>query len=95
MNDPRKFKAPYNPNERIWQEADRLRAAHPAGRELPVKVLDLAEAALLNCAVLLTSDAHLRGLDFTRLAFELQACDAVAPIIATPREIVHTAKAAG
>ena len=43
MNDPRKFKAPYNPKERIWQEADRLRAAHPAGRELPVQVLDLAE----------------------------------------------------
>ena len=43
MNDPRKFKAPYNPKERIWQEADRLRAAHPAGREIPVKVLDLAE----------------------------------------------------
>lgn len=43
MNDPGKFKAPYNPKERIWQEADRLRAAHPAGREIPVKVLDLAE----------------------------------------------------
>jgi hypothetical protein len=43
LNDPRKFKAPYNPKERIWQEADKLRAAHPAGRELPVKVLDLAE----------------------------------------------------
>ena len=43
MNDPRKFKAPYIPKERIWQEADRLRAAHPAGHGLPVKVLDLAE----------------------------------------------------
>src|SRR5438034_6170166 len=43
LNDPRKFKAPYNPKERIWQEADRLRAEHPAGRCLPVKVLDLAE----------------------------------------------------
>ena len=43
MNDPRKFKAPFNSKERIWQEAERLRAAHPAGRELPVKVLDLAE----------------------------------------------------
>lgn len=43
MNDPRQFKAPFIPKERIWQEADRLRAAHPAGRELPVKVLDLAE----------------------------------------------------
>lgn len=41
MIDPRKFKAPYNPRERIWQEADRLRAEHPAGRELPVKILDL------------------------------------------------------
>ena len=43
MNDPRKFKAPYIPKERIWQVADGLRAAHPAGRELPVKILDLAE----------------------------------------------------
>jgi predicted nucleic acid-binding protein len=51
--------------------------------------LILAEAALLNCAILLTIDAHLRGLDFTRLAFELQACDVAVPIIATPREIVH------
>ncbi len=41
MNDPRRFKAPYNPKERIWQETDRLRSAHPAGRELTVKVLDL------------------------------------------------------
>ena len=43
MIDPRKFKAPYIPKERIWQEADQLRTAHPAGRSLPVKVLDLAE----------------------------------------------------
>lgn len=43
MTDPRQFKAPYHSKERIWQEADRLRAAHPAGRSLPVKVLDLAE----------------------------------------------------
>jgi hypothetical protein len=43
VTDPRKFKAPYHPKERIWQEADRLRAQHPAGRSLPVKVLDLAE----------------------------------------------------
>lgn len=43
MNDPRRFKAPYLGRERIWQEADRLRAAHPAGAFLPVRVLDLAE----------------------------------------------------
>jgi hypothetical protein len=43
VTDPRKFKAPFNPKERIWQVADRLRAEHPAGRELPVRILDLAE----------------------------------------------------
>jgi hypothetical protein len=43
VTDPRHFKAPYNPKERIWQEADRLRAMHRAGRSLPVQVLDLAE----------------------------------------------------
>jgi hypothetical protein len=41
--DPAKFKAPYIPKERIWQEADTLRAKHPSGRCLPVQVLDLAE----------------------------------------------------
>jgi hypothetical protein len=39
--DPRKCKAPYNPKERIWQEVDWLRAAHPVGRSPLVKVLDL------------------------------------------------------
>jgi hypothetical protein len=24
VTDPRKFKAPFNPKERIWQEADKL-----------------------------------------------------------------------
>jgi hypothetical protein len=43
LNDPRNFKAPFIPKERIWSEADRLRSEYPAGRELPVKVLDLAE----------------------------------------------------
>ena len=43
MSDSRKFKAPFIAKERIWNEADQLRAAHPAGRSLPVRVLDLAE----------------------------------------------------
>ena len=43
MTDPHKFKAPYNPKDRIWLEADLMRTAPRAGRELPVKVLDLAE----------------------------------------------------
>ena len=44
MTDPRKFKAPYNSKERTWQEADRLRPAHPAGRSA---VWQSSEAASL------------------------------------------------
>jgi len=51
--------------------------------------LILAEAALLGCSMLLTSDDHLRSMDFARLAFELQAFHARVPVIATPREIVR------
>ena len=43
MNDPGKFKAPFIPKERIWQETEKLRAAYPAGRAVPVQVLELAE----------------------------------------------------
>lgn len=49
----------------------------------------LAESALLGCSMLLTSDEHLRGIDFERLTLELQTFDAAAPVIATPREIVR------
>ncbi|MBI3850359.1 MAG: type II toxin-antitoxin system VapC family toxin [Verrucomicrobia bacterium] len=49
--------------------------------------LILAEAALLGCAILLSGDAHLRGLDFQRAALELKAFDVDMPVIATPREI--------
>lgn len=51
--------------------------------------LVLAETALLGCSMLLTSDGHLRGIDFERLTLELQAFDVAAPVIATPREIVR------
>src|SRR5207253_2392171 len=34
--------------------------------------LIIGEAALLGCSMLLTSDDHLRSMDFARLAFELQ-----------------------
>jgi len=49
----------------------------------------LAEAAALGCSMLLTSDEHLRGIDFQRLGFELAPFDLAAPIIATPRDIVR------
>ena len=51
--------------------------------------LILAEAALLGCAILLTGDAHLRGLGFQRASLELKAFDVEMPVIATPREIVN------
>lgn len=49
----------------------------------------LAESAALGCFVLLTSDEHLRAVDFQRLGFELASFDLTAPVIATPREIVR------
>ena len=49
----------------------------------------LAESAALGCFILLTSDKHLRAVDFQRLGFELAAFDLTAPVIATPREIVR------
>jgi predicted nucleic acid-binding protein len=51
--------------------------------------LVLAESALLGCSILLTSDEHLRGIDFEQLTLELQTFDVTAPVIATPREIVR------
>jgi len=49
----------------------------------------VSESALLHASILLTSDEHLRGIDFERLTFELRAFDLGAPVIATPREIVR------
>jgi hypothetical protein len=51
--------------------------------------LVLVESALLGCSMLLSSDEHLRGIDFEQLTLALQAFDVVPPIIATPREIVR------
>ena len=51
--------------------------------------LIIAEAALLECRMLLSGDAHLRGVDFQRLTLLLQDFHVAAPVIATPREIVR------
>jgi hypothetical protein len=48
-----------------------------------------AEAALMECAILLTSDAHLRGVDHELLTLVLNPFDLTPPVIATPREIVR------
>jgi predicted nuclease of predicted toxin-antitoxin system len=49
----------------------------------------LAESALLGRSILLTSDAHLRGIDFQQLKLLVQDFHVDAPIISTPREIVR------
>jgi predicted nucleic acid-binding protein len=49
----------------------------------------LAESALLGAQLLMSSDAHLRGLDFARLTAELLRFDLTTPVIATPAEVVR------
>ncbi len=49
----------------------------------------LAEAALANCAILITSDEHLRAADATLLSLALKACDVDGILVRTPREIVR------
>ena len=73
----------------VQRIAEQLRKAEL----LPVEEVNdcfiLAETAALMCSILLTSDSHLRGVDYQRLSFELTAFDLPAPVIATPREIVR------
>ncbi len=69
--------------------AERIRERGLIPEEEVNDSLVLAESALLGCSLLLTSDAHLRGIDFERLTLELQTFYVVAPVIATPREVVR------
>ena len=72
----------------VGRIADELQEAGLLPAEEYNDGLILAEAALLNCAILLTGDAHLRGLDFQRVSLALKAFDVEMPVIATTREIV-------
>ena len=67
----------------------KIRASSLLPDEEEHDALILAESALLECTILLTSDAHLRGIDFQQLKLLLQDFHVAAPIIATPREIVR------
>jgi predicted nucleic acid-binding protein len=71
------------------QTANRIREIELLPEEEVHDSLIIAESALLGCSMLLTSDEHLRGVDFERLTFELQSFDVAPPVIATPREIVR------
>ena len=49
----------------------------------------LAEAALLGCGMLVSSDEHFAALDFQRLTLELNASDVSVQAISSPREILR------
>ena len=51
--------------------------------------LILAETVLLDCGILLTGDEHLRSIDHQQLTWLLNQHDLTAPVIATPRDIIH------
>lgn len=72
----------------VDEVAVRLRTAGLIDESEVNDSLILVEAASLGASILLTSDEHLRGLDFSRLKFELDRYHLNAPVIATPAEIV-------
>lgn len=49
----------------------------------------IVEAAALGATLLVSSDRHVCGIDFQQLQFELLQFDLTAPVIASPRDIVH------
>ena len=63
-----------------------------AGQEVHDSLI-LAEAALLGCGLLFTSDEHLRGVDHEHLTLVLNPFELVPPVIASPREIVEISSA--
>jgi predicted nucleic acid-binding protein len=50
--------------------------------------LIVAEAALTGATLLLSSDAHIKDIDYTRLKLILDAADAGTPLLASPYRIV-------
>ena len=73
----------------VEQIADTLRRKGLIPMQEKNESLVLSEAGLLGCGILLTSDAHLRGIDFQQLKLLLDDFHVTAPIIATPRENVR------
>jgi predicted nucleic acid-binding protein len=73
----------------VSQSADRLRRSGLMPYEERNDGFVLAEAAVLNCTLLVTEDSHLRSIDFERLLELFREMDLIAPVIATPREIVR------
>jgi len=70
--------------------AARLRARGLLPEEEVNDSLILAEAALAEVTLLVSSDAHIRDIDYTALKIELDACDVSTPLIAAPAKIVKS-----
>jgi hypothetical protein len=49
----------------------------------------LAEAALAEASILISADAHLIGINPSRLKITMDNCDLCTPLIASPRKIVR------
>jgi hypothetical protein len=77
------------PAEMVEQIAGEIRQAQLLPDEEIHDSRILAEAALLDCGILLTSDAHLRSIDHQAMTLVFNSLDLAAPVIATPREIVR------
>jgi rRNA-processing protein FCF1 len=69
--------------------ADRLRERGLLPWEERHDALVLAEAGVLDCALLLTDDSHLRDLDFLRMSILFRELDVTAPVLATPAEVAR------
>jgi len=66
----------------------RIRQAHLLPEEEINDSMILAEAGLLDCEVLLSSDSHLTGIDSSRLAEVMRRFDGSVPLIRSPRQIL-------
>src|SRR5437016_3322489 len=73
----------------VERVAEKLRAPDLLPPEEVNDSLLLSEAALLEARLLLSSDEHLRGINFTRLSLELHNFDLTAPVIVTPGEVAR------
>jgi predicted nucleic acid-binding protein len=78
-----------HPQDLIEEVAREVRSRDLLPAEEVHDSLILAEAALLGCGLLLTSDEHLRGVDHERLTLALNPFELMPPVIASPREIVR------
>ena len=67
--------------------AAKLRDQHLIPEEEVNDSFILAEAALADCAILVTSDEHLRGADPTLLSLALKSCDVGVVVVRTPIEL--------